>query len=70
MGVLPVNASIKSLGIDRLPIGERVALVEEIWDSIAALFREHHTYRRACVAQRWAEIGLLSPELWFLTAHG
>jgi putative addiction module component (TIGR02574 family) len=31
-----LNASIKSLGIDRLPIEERLALVEEIWDSIAA----------------------------------
>jgi putative addiction module component (TIGR02574 family) len=31
-----VSASIKSLGIDRLPIEQRLALVEEIWDSIAA----------------------------------
>lgn len=31
-----VSASIKSLGIDRLPVEERLALVEEIWDSIAA----------------------------------
>ncbi|MDH4192736.1 MAG: addiction module protein [Nitrospirota bacterium] len=31
-----MNASIKSLGIDQLPIEERLALVEEIWDSIAA----------------------------------
>lgn len=31
-----MNASIKSLGIDRLPLEERLALVEEIWDSIAA----------------------------------
>ena len=30
-----MNASIKSLGIDRLPIEDRLALVEEIWDSIA-----------------------------------
>lgn len=30
-----MNTSIKSLGIDRLPIEERVALVEEIWDGIA-----------------------------------
>jgi putative addiction module component (TIGR02574 family) len=29
-------ASVKSLGIDRLGIEERIALVEEIWDSIAA----------------------------------
>lgn len=31
-----MNASIKSLGIDRLPIEERLALVEDVWDSIAA----------------------------------
>ncbi|HEY5756205.1 MAG TPA: addiction module protein [Steroidobacter sp.] len=31
-----MNASVKSLGIDRLPVEERLALVEEIWDSIAA----------------------------------
>jgi putative addiction module component (TIGR02574 family) len=31
-----MNASIKSLGIDRLPVDERLILVEEIWDSIAA----------------------------------
>jgi putative addiction module component (TIGR02574 family) len=30
-----MNASVKSLGIDRLPVEERLALVEEIWDSIA-----------------------------------
>jgi putative addiction module component (TIGR02574 family) len=29
-------ASIKALGIDRLGVEERLALVEEIWDSIAA----------------------------------
>ena len=29
-------ASLKSLGIDRLPVEERLALVEDIWDSIAA----------------------------------
>ncbi len=33
---MPVNASVKSLGIDRLPIEERLTLVEEILDSIAA----------------------------------
>jgi putative addiction module component (TIGR02574 family) len=33
---MPMTASVKSLGIDRLPIDERLALVEEIWDSIAA----------------------------------
>jgi putative addiction module component (TIGR02574 family) len=31
-----MSATIKSLGIDRLPIDERLALVEEIWNSIAA----------------------------------
>jgi putative addiction module component (TIGR02574 family) len=31
-----MNASIKSLGIDRLPVDERLALVEDLWDSIAA----------------------------------
>ncbi len=31
-----MNASIKSLGIDRLGIEDRLTLVEEIWDSIAA----------------------------------
>jgi hypothetical protein len=31
-----MNATLKSLGIDRLGIDERLALVEEIWDSIAA----------------------------------
>lgn len=30
-----MNASLKSLGIDRLSIDERLALVEELWDSIA-----------------------------------
>lgn len=29
-------ATIKSLGIDQLPREERLALVQEIWDSIAA----------------------------------
>jgi len=31
-----MSTSIKSLGIDRLPIEERLALVEDLWDSIAA----------------------------------
>ena len=31
-----MNASVKSLGIDQLPVEERLTLVEEIWDSIAA----------------------------------
>ena len=30
-----MSVSIKSLGIDRLGIEDRLALVEEIWDSIA-----------------------------------
>lgn len=34
--MLAMNASIKSLGIDRLPLDERLALVEDLWDSIAA----------------------------------
>ena len=31
-----MGASLKSLGIDRLPVEARLALVEDIWDSIAA----------------------------------
>ena len=31
-----MDASVKSLGIDRLSLAERMLLVEEIWDSIAA----------------------------------
>jgi len=31
-----MSVSLKSLGIDRLGVEERIALVEEIWDSIAA----------------------------------
>jgi len=30
-----MSTSLKSLGIDRLSIEERLALVEELWDSIA-----------------------------------
>jgi len=30
-----MNISLKSLGIDRLSVEERLALVEELWDSIA-----------------------------------
>jgi putative addiction module component (TIGR02574 family) len=30
-----MGASLKSLGIDRLSVEERLALVEELWDSIA-----------------------------------
>lgn len=31
-----MNATVKSLGIDRLGLEERLNLVEEIWDLIAA----------------------------------
>ena len=31
-----MDISVRSLGIDRLSIAERILLVEEIWDSIAA----------------------------------
>lgn len=31
-----MNASMKALGIDRLPVEERLTLVEDLWDSIAA----------------------------------
>jgi putative addiction module component (TIGR02574 family) len=31
-----MSVSLKSLGIDRLGVEERIALLEEIWDSIAA----------------------------------
>ena len=30
-----MSASFKSLGIERLSVEERLALVEELWDSIA-----------------------------------
>ena len=30
-----MSVSLKSLGIDRLTVEERLALVEELWDSIA-----------------------------------
>lgn len=36
METVLMNALIESLGIDRLPIEERLALVEDLWDSIAA----------------------------------
>jgi putative addiction module component (TIGR02574 family) len=32
---LKMTVSIKSLGIDRLSVEERLSLVEELWDSIA-----------------------------------
>jgi putative addiction module component (TIGR02574 family) len=31
-----MQSTLKSLGIDRLSVAERILLVEEIWDSIAA----------------------------------
>lgn len=30
-----MNASLKALGIEQLSVEERIALVEELWDSIA-----------------------------------
>lgn len=30
-----MNASLKALGVEKLSIEERIALVEELWDSIA-----------------------------------
>ena len=30
-----MNATIKSLGIDRLSVNDQITLVEEIWDNIA-----------------------------------
>jgi putative addiction module component (TIGR02574 family) len=35
-GDVDMPATVKSLGIDRLPREERLALVQEIWDSIVA----------------------------------
>lgn len=31
-----MSISLKSLGIERLTVAERLALVEELWDSIAS----------------------------------
>jgi putative addiction module component (TIGR02574 family) len=31
-----MHATVKALGIDRLSLAERILLVEEIWDSVAA----------------------------------
>ena len=31
-----MNVSVKSLGIDKLPVEEKVALIGEIWDGISA----------------------------------
>jgi len=31
-----MSVSIRSLGLDRLSLAERILLVEELWDSIAA----------------------------------
>jgi putative addiction module component (TIGR02574 family) len=31
-----MSVSVKSLGLDRLGVEERLTLVEELWDSIAA----------------------------------
>jgi putative addiction module component (TIGR02574 family) len=35
-----MNATVKSLGIDRLGLEDRLLLVEEIWDSIGAAGEE------------------------------
>jgi putative addiction module component (TIGR02574 family) len=34
--VQPMSATLKSLGIDQMTVAQRILLVEEIWDSIAA----------------------------------
>ncbi|PZN82776.1 MAG: addiction module protein [Candidatus Methylumidiphilus alinenensis] len=34
-------ATLQTYGIDRLPFAERIALVQEIWDSIAAEAENH-----------------------------
>lgn len=31
-----MSVSMQALGIDRLPVAERIALAQEIWDSVAA----------------------------------
>lgn len=31
-----MSATVKSLGLDKLSVAERILLVEELWDSIAA----------------------------------
>jgi len=33
---MAMSVSLKSLGIDRLSVADRLILVEELWDSIAA----------------------------------
>src|SRR5438874_2524621 len=35
-GVLPMSPTVQSLGIDQLSVADRLRLVQEIWDSIAA----------------------------------
>lgn len=51
-----MGASVKSLGIDRLALEERVTLVEEIWDSIAESPPLPLTdAQRAELEQRYAE---------------
>jgi putative addiction module component (TIGR02574 family) len=35
-GRSPMSVNMKSLAIDRLTVPERILLIEEIWDSIAA----------------------------------
>jgi putative addiction module component (TIGR02574 family) len=36
MEVPKMSSRLKSLGIDQLSVEERIALVQEIWDSVAA----------------------------------
>jgi putative addiction module component (TIGR02574 family) len=33
---VPMSPTLQALGIDRLSVADRIALVQEIWDSIAA----------------------------------
>jgi putative addiction module component (TIGR02574 family) len=33
---MTMPTTLQALGIDRLPVDERIALVQQIWDSIAA----------------------------------
>jgi putative addiction module component (TIGR02574 family) len=35
-GEFPMSTSLSALGLDRLSLADRILLVEELWDSIAA----------------------------------
>lgn len=49
-------ATVKSLGIDKLPREERLALVQEIWDTIAVEPATHLTEaQRQELARRFAQ---------------